>query len=61
MTGAPPPLARAEIIAIGSELLGTSRLDTNSLLLSERLATLGIELRSKTVVGDSRAEVGWTS
>jgi nicotinamide-nucleotide amidase len=57
MTGAPPPLARAEIIAIGSELLGTSRLDTNSLLLSERLATLGIELRSKTVVGDSRAEV----
>jgi nicotinamide-nucleotide amidase len=50
-------LARAEIIAIGSELLGTTRLDTNSLILSERLATLGIELRSKTVVGDNRREV----
>jgi nicotinamide-nucleotide amidase len=57
MSGAPRPLARAEIIAIGSELLGSSRLDTNSLVLSERLATLGIELRSKTVVGDNRAEV----
>jgi nicotinamide-nucleotide amidase len=57
MTRARRPLARAEIIAIGSELLGSTRLDTNSLILSERLATLGIELRAKTVVGDSRREV----
>ena len=57
MSGAAPPLARAEIIAIGSELLGSTRLDTNSLLVAERLATLGIELRAKTVVGDNRGEV----
>ena len=48
---------KAEVIAIGSELLGSTRLDTNSLYLAERLASLGIELRSKTVVGDSRSEV----
>jgi nicotinamide-nucleotide amidase len=63
MTGAAPKLHelhqlhRAEVIAIGSELLGSTRLDTNSLVLAERLASLGIELRSKTVVGDNRREV----
>jgi nicotinamide-nucleotide amidase len=51
------PLHTAEIIAIGSELLGSARVDTNSLFLSDRLASLGIELRAKTVVGDSRTEV----
>jgi competence/damage-inducible protein CinA-like protein len=51
------PLHTAEIIAIGSELLGSTRFDTNSLFLSDRLASLGIELRAKTVVGDSRTEV----
>jgi nicotinamide-nucleotide amidase len=51
------PLRTAEIIAVGSELLGSTRLDTNSLFLSECLATLGIELRAKTVVGDHRREV----
>ena len=48
------PLRTAEIIAVGSELLGSTRLDTNSLFLSERLASLGIELRTKAVVGDDR-------
>ena len=48
------PLRTAEVIAVGSELLGSTRLDTNSLFLSERLAALGIELRAKSVVGDSR-------
>jgi nicotinamide-nucleotide amidase len=57
MTGAGPALQKAEIIAVGSELLGSTRLDTNSLYLAERLASLGIELRSKTVVGDNRREV----
>jgi nicotinamide-nucleotide amidase len=57
MSGAAPPLRTAEIIAIGSELLGSTRLDTNSLVLTERLASLGIELRSKSVVGDNRREV----
>ena len=49
------PLRTAEVIAVGSELLGSTRLDTNSLFLSERLASLGIELRTKAVVGDDRA------
>lgn len=47
----------AEIIAVGSELLGTERLDTNSLLLAGRLADLGIDLRLKTVVGDHRDDL----
>ena len=51
------PLATAEIIAVGSELLGTGRVDTNSLFLAGRLAMLGIELRAKAVVGDERAPI----
>lgn len=50
----PPPLRTAEIIAVGSELLGSARIDTNSLFLADRLAALGIELRAKAVVGDHR-------
>src|SRR3954470_5694477 len=48
------PLATAEIIAVGSELLGVSRLDTNSLFLAGRLGDLGVELRAKSVVADDR-------
>jgi nicotinamide-nucleotide amidase len=51
------PLRTAEIIAVGSELLGSTRLDTNSLFLSESLSSVGIELRAKAVVGDNRGEV----
>jgi len=47
----------AEIIAVGSELLGPSRLDTNSLYISDKLAGLGIELRAKSVVGDDRRDL----
>jgi nicotinamide-nucleotide amidase len=54
---AAPPLATAEIIAVGSELLGTTRIDTNSLFLAGRLASLGIELRAKSVVGDERTRL----
>ena len=43
----------AEIIAIGSELLTPYRQDTNSLYLTEELNELGVEVRFKTVVGDS--------
>jgi nicotinamide-nucleotide amidase len=57
MTPTPRPLRRAQVIAVGSELLGSARVDTNSLFLADCLATLGIELRSKTVVGDSRSEL----
>ena len=49
-----PPLGIAEVIAVGSELLGTSRVDTDSLFLAGRLGDLGIELRAKGVVGDDR-------
>ncbi|MBI2677366.1 MAG: competence/damage-inducible protein A [Candidatus Koribacter versatilis] len=44
----------AEIIAIGSELLTPFRQDTNSLFLTDRLNTLGIEVDFKSVVGDDR-------
>lgn len=47
-------LRTAEIIAVGSELLGNTRLDTNSLYITERLSGIGIEVRSKAVVGDDR-------
>jgi nicotinamide-nucleotide amidase len=52
------PLRTAEVIAVGSELLGWTRLDTNSLFISERLSAIGIELRSKAVAGDNRDLIG---
>jgi nicotinamide-nucleotide amidase len=52
-----PALASAEIIAVGSELLGWTRLDTNSLYVTESLASLGIEVKSKGVVGDERGRL----
>ena len=45
---------KAEIIAVGSELLTPDRLDTNSLFLTEELNKLGIEVLRKTIVGDER-------
>jgi nicotinamide-nucleotide amidase len=57
MTEPLPRIATASIIAVGSELLGTTRIDTNSLYLAGRLGALGIELRGKAVVGDDRAEL----
>ena len=47
----------AEIVAVGSELLTPYRQDTNSLFLTERLNELGVEVRFKTVVGDSRQDL----
>ena len=55
--GARRPLRTAEVLAIGSELLGSTRVDTNSLFIAERLSSIGIELRAKAVVGDNRGEV----
>lgn len=43
----------ASIIAIGSELLGTTRLDTNSLLITGLLERFGIGIVRKSVVADS--------
>src|SRR6202165_4290684 len=45
---------KAEIIAVGSELLTPDRLDTNSLFLTEELNAIGIEVLRKTVIGDNR-------
>jgi nicotinamide-nucleotide amidase len=42
----------AEIIAVGSELLGADRTDTNSLFITQCLNDLGVEVRAKAVVGD---------
>jgi nicotinamide-nucleotide amidase len=44
----------ASILAVGSELLGTSRTDTNSLFLTAGLEALGIRLVRKACSGD-----GW--
>src|SRR5260370_40765102 len=45
---------KAEIIAVGSELLTPDRMDTNSLFLTEELNKLGIEGVRKSIVGDNR-------
>ena len=45
---------KAEIIAVGSEMLTPDRLDTNSLFLTEELNKIGIEVVRKTIVGDNR-------
>jgi nicotinamide-nucleotide amidase len=48
---------RGEIIAIGSELLLGGRLDTNALFLTEGLASVGVEVRYKSVVGDDVEDI----
>ncbi len=45
----------AEIIAVGSEMLTSQRLDTNSLFITDQLNALGVEVRRKLIVGDDRA------
>src|SRR5213080_4176928 len=47
----------AEIIAIGSELLSSSRTDTNSLWLTDQLNRIGIDVKLKTIVGDDDARL----
>ena len=48
---------KAEIVAIGSELLTPSRQDTNSLFLTEKLNQLGVDVIFKTIVGDNRGHL----
>jgi nicotinamide-nucleotide amidase len=50
-------IRRAAIIAVGSELLTPSRLDTNSTFITSVLNEIGIEVLFKAVVGDDRAEL----
>src|SRR5690606_31088463 len=51
------PLEWAEIVAVGSELLTPSRIDTNSLTITSRLNAAGIRVRAKAVVGDRAADL----
>jgi competence/damage-inducible protein CinA-like protein len=50
-------MLNAEIIAIGSEMLTPFRVDTNSLWLTERLNSMGIEVKLKTIVGDDESRL----
>ncbi len=50
-------MSRAVVIAVGSELLTPSRIDTNSLFVTQRLNELGIRVRYKAVVGDHRDDL----
>ena len=51
---------RAEIIAIGSELLLGATIDTNSAYLARQLAAAGVNLYRKTVVGDNSERIAAT-
>jgi nicotinamide-nucleotide amidase len=46
------PIATAEIIAVGSEMLTPFKVDSNSLAVTARLNELGIRVLAKAVVGD---------
>jgi nicotinamide-nucleotide amidase len=48
---------RAAFVAVGSELLGTARLDTNSLRITDLLRRFGVSLRRKSVIGDDEEEL----
>jgi len=48
---------KACILAIGSEMLTPFRVDTNSLFITERLNTIGYDVRMKAVVGDEIGEL----
>ena len=50
-------ISRAAIIAVGTEMLTPSKVDTNSLFITEQLNLLGIELAFKSIVGDDRDEL----
>jgi nicotinamide-nucleotide amidase len=48
---------RACIVAVGSEMLTPFRVDTNSLVITDRLNAIGFDIRLKTVVGDDVDEL----
>ena len=53
-------LRRAAIVAVGSEMLTPSKVDTNSLHITEQLNRLGVDVIAKAVVGDARDELEHT-
>ncbi len=46
---------RAELLAVGSELLGALRSDTNTLWLTEKLLEVGVEVVARITVADDAA------
>ena len=48
---------KACILAVGSEMLTPFKVDTNSLLITERLNAIGIDVRMKAVVADDVDEI----
>jgi nicotinamide-nucleotide amidase len=48
---------KAEILAVGSELLTPDSIDTNSLYLTQQLNEAGIEVHLKTIVGDNLTDL----
>jgi nicotinamide-nucleotide amidase len=48
---------RAAIIAVGSEMLTPTKVDTNSLFITEQLNLIGVDVAFKAVVGDNRADL----
>src|SRR5262245_23213860 len=48
---------KVAILAVGSEMLTPFRVDTNSLLITERLNAIGGDVRFKAVVGDDVDEL----
>ncbi len=50
-------LESAACVAVGSELLGSTRLDTNSLEVTHALAGCGVPVVEKRVVGDDEGQI----
>src|SRR5579863_1111378 len=48
---------KAEIIAVGSEMLTPWRQDSNSLYLTEKLNSIGVTVAFKTIVGDRKKDI----
>src|SRR5215471_8095703 len=48
---------KACILAVGSEMLTPFKVDTNSLAITDRLNTIGYDVRMKAVVGDDLDEL----
>ena len=51
------PAMRAAIVAVGSELLGSTRAETNSLKLAALLRRYGVPVAAKSVAGDNEEEI----
>src|SRR5258707_15183359 len=55
--GSGNPIVKVCIIAVGSEMLTPFRVDTNSLVITERLNAIGGDVRMKAVIGDDVEEL----